>query len=130
MGEEGSTIEERQTIHYLGIPLKGTYDMYDHKPWTLYGSLGLTAEIPVSSTLVSDYYAKGQLRASDKVSFRAPCQWSATFGFGLQYHLTPNIGIFTEPSLQYFIPTHTDIETYRTVHSFSFSLPMGIKFSW
>ena len=130
MGEEGSTIEERQTIHYLGIPLKGTYDMYDHKPWTLYGSLGLTAEIPVSSTLVSDYYAKGQLRASDKVSFRAPCQWSATFGFGLQYHLTPNIGIFTEPSLQYFIPTHTDIETYRTVHPFSFSLPMGIKFSW
>lgn len=130
MGEEGYTIEERQTIHYIGIPVKGTYNMYDRKPWVLYGSLGLTTEIPVSSTLLSDYYVKGQLRASDKTSIHVPCQLSTTFGFGLQYHLTPNIGIFAEPSLQYFIPTHTDIETYRTVHPFTFSLPMGIKFSW
>jgi RNA polymerase sigma-70 factor (ECF subfamily) len=48
----------------------------------------------------------------------------------MQYHLTRNIGFFIEPSLQYFIPTKSNIETYRTEHPFTFTLPLGIRFTW
>ncbi|MBP5771947.1 MAG: sigma-70 family RNA polymerase sigma factor [Bacteroidaceae bacterium] len=130
MGANGNTINEQQTIHYLGIPLKGIYNMYDGKRWGVYGSLGLTTEIPVRSTLHSDFYVNGQYEASDQTDFRAPGQFSTTFGLGLQYHLTPYVGFFVEPSLQYFIPMKTDIETYRTEHPFTFSLPLGIRFTW
>ena len=130
MGANGNTINEQQTIHYLGIPLKGIYNMYDGKRWGVYGSLGLTTEIPVRSTLHSDFYVNGQYEASDQTDFRAPGQFSTTFGLGLQYHLTPHVGFFVEPSLQYFIPMKTDIETYRTEHPFTFSLPLGIRFTW
>ncbi len=130
MGEDGNKIEQRQMIHYLGIPVKGVFNIYGGRTWNLYGSAGLVTEIPVYAPLYSNYYVHGQYEASDKTTIRAPWQFSTTFGLGIQYHLTPHIGIFAEPSLQYFIPTHTDIETYRTEHPFTFSLPIGIRFTW
>ena len=130
MGEDGNKIEQRQMIHYLGIPVKGVFNIYGGRTWNLYGSAGLVTEIPVYAPLYSNYYVHGQYEVSDKTTIRAPWQFSTTFGLGIQYHLTPHIGIFAEPSLQYFIPTHTDIETYRTEHPFTFSLPLGIRFTW
>ena len=130
MGEDGNKIEQRQTIHYLGIPVKGLFNIYGGKTWALYGSAGLVTEIPVYAPLYSNYYVHGQYEAGEKTTLRAPWQFSTTFGLGMQYHLTPSIGIFAEPSLQYFIPTHADIETYRTEHPFTFSLPIGIRFTW
>ncbi len=129
-GADGNTIREQQIVHYLGIPMKGIYNMYGGKLWNIYGSLGLTTEVPVRSTLRSDFFVDGQYETSDKTTILAPWQFSTTFGLGLQYHLTPNVGFFAEPSLQYHIPTSTDIETYRTEHPFSFSLPLGIRFTW
>ena len=104
--------------------------MYGGKRWSIYGSLGLTTEIPVRSTLHSDFYVNGKYEASDKTTIRAPWQLSTTLGLGLQFHLTPNVGFFVEPSLQHYIPMKTDIETYRTEHPFTFSLPLGIRFTW
>ena len=130
MGSDGNTINERQTIHYLGIPVKGIYNMYNRKAWSLYGSLGVTIEIPVHSSLNTSYYLHGALEATDKATVRAPWQWSVGTGLGLQYNFTSNIGLFAEPSLQYYIPTGSQIETYRTDHPFTFSLPLGLRFTW
>ena len=130
MGADGNTINERQDIHYVGIPVKGIYNFYNGKSWNLYGSAGLTTEIPVYSPLYSNYFVDGNYEASDKTTLHAPWQFSTTLGLGLQYHLTPSIGLFAEPSLQYYIPTHSDIETYRTEHPLNFTLPLGIRFTW
>ena len=130
MGSNGNTINEQQTIHYLGIPLKGTYNIFSRQAWSLYGSLGVTAEIPLYSPLNTSYYLHGMLEATDKSTVRAPWQWSVGTGLGLEFNFTPNIGLFAEPSLQYYIPTGTQIETYRTEHPFTFSLPIGIRFTW
>ncbi len=130
MGEDGNKIEQQQAIHYLGIPVKGLFNIYGGKTWSLYGSACLMTEIPVYAPLYSNYYVNGMYETGEKTTIRAPWQFSTTFGLGMQYHLTPSIGIFAEPSLQYFIPTHTDIETYRTEHPFTFSLPLGIRFTW
>ena len=130
MGADGNAIQEHQTIHYLGIPVKGSYVLHGGKTWSIYGSLGVTTEIPIHSPLTTSYYLHGRLKASDKSTIRAPWQWSVSTGLGLQYNFTPNIGVFAEPSLQYYIPTGRGVETYRTEHPFSFSLPLGIRFTW
>ena len=130
MGSNGNTINEQQTIHYLGIPVKGIYNIYSKRGWNLYGSLGVTTEIPVYSPLNTSYYLHGILEATDKTTIRAPWQWSVSTGIGLQYNLTPNIGLFAEPSLQYYIPTGSNVETYRTEHPFTFFMPLGIRFTW
>ena len=130
MGSNGNTINEQQTIHYLGIPVKGLCNLYTGRTWTLYGSLGITTEIPVYSSFNTNYYLHGSLEATDKSTIRAPWQWSVGTGLGLQYNITPGIGFFAEPSLQYYIPTGSSVETYRTEHPFTFSLPLGIRFTW
>ena len=130
MGSNGNTINEQQTVHYLGIPVKGIYQMCTYKAWTLYGSFGMMAESPVYSRLGTNYYLHGMLKATDKNTIRAPWQWSVGTSLGLQYNLTPNIGLFAEPSLQYYIPTGSQIETYHTDHPFTYSLPLGIRFTW
>ena len=130
MGSNGNTINEQQTIHYLGIPVKSIYNIYNRKVWSIYGSLSVTTEIPVYSPLNTSYFLHGALKATDKTTIRAPWQWSVGTGLGLQYDFTPNIGLFAEPSLQYYIPTGSNVETYRTEHPFTFSLPLGIRFTW
>ena len=130
MGTNGNTINEQQTIHYLGIPLKGTYNIYNGKLWNLYGNFGVTMDIPVYAPLSTNYFVNGTMELNEKSKLHAPWQWSVGTGLGLQYNLTPNVGLFTEPSLQYYIPTGGSIETYRTEHPFTFSLPLGIRITW
>ena len=130
IGTDGNAIREQQAIHYLGIPLKGTYNIYDVRRWNLYGSLGAKLEIPVYAPFSTSYYVNGMKELEEKSILHAPLQWSVGTGLGLQYNLTPNIGFFAEPSLQYYIPTGSNIETYRTEHPFTFSLPIGIRITW
>ena len=129
-GSDGNAIREQQDIRYLGIPMKGIYNMYSRRAWCLYGSLGVTAEVPLGATLRSEYFVNGLYEYGETASIRAPWQFSATMGVGLQYHLTPRVGFFVEPSLRYYIPMRTDIQTYRTEHPFTFSLPLGVRFTW
>ena len=130
IGTGGNSIREHQTIHYLGIPLKGSYNIYSLRRWSLYGSLGAKLEVPVYAPLSTSYFVNGMKELEEKSKLHAPLQWSIGTGLGLQYNLMPNIGLFTEPSLQYYIPTGSDIETYRTEHPFMFSLPLGIRITW
>ena len=130
IGTDRNAIRDQQTIHYLGIPLKGIYHIYNVRRWNLYGSLGAKVDIPVYAPLSTGYFVNGMKELEEKYTLHAPLQWSVGTGLGLQYNLTPNIGFFAEPSLQYYIPTGSDIETYRTEHPFMFSLPLGIRITW
>lgn len=130
IGTGGNAVREQQTIHYLGIPLKGTYNIYNVGRWNFYGSLGAKLEIPVYAPLSTSYFVNGTKEQEEKSTLHAPLQWSVGAGVGLQYNLTPNVGFFAEPSLQYYIPTGSDVETFRTEHPFTFSLPLGIRIAW
>lgn len=130
MGEDGNRIEERQTIHYLGLPLKGSCQLWSSRRWSLYGCAGISMEVPVYAPLYSSYYVRGTLEATDRQTLRAPWQLGIGTGVGMQLRLTPSIGLFTEPSLMYYIPTGSEVETYRTAHPLNLTLPIGIRFTW
>lgn len=113
-----------QTVHYLGIPVKGMYNFATVKGWNLYGNLGVTMGIPIHSQFNTNEYPR------EMTDTNVPWLWSLSTGVGLQYNITPHIGIFTEPSMLYYLPTRSNLETYCTEHPFTFSLPVGIKFIW
>ena len=130
VGSNGNTINEQQTIHYLGVPLKGLYHIYNGRQCSIYGSMGIKMEIPVYAPLNTYYFLNGKKEATEHNTLHAPLQWSVGTGLGLQYNLTPNFGFFAEPSLQYYIPTGGSIENYRTEYPFTFSVPLGIRITW
>ncbi len=91
IGTDGNAIREQQTIHYLGIPLKGSYNIYNVRRWSLYGSLGAKLEIPVYAPLSTGYFVNGMKELEEKSTLHAPLQWSVGTGLGLQYNLTPSL---------------------------------------
>lgn len=113
-----------QAIHYLGIPIKGIYNLVTIKGWNLYGNLGATMGIPIHSQFNTSGFPQ------DTTNIHVPLLWSFSTGLGMQYNITSHIGIFAEPSVQYYLPSHSGPETYCTEHPYTFSLPLGIKISW
>ena len=134
-GNENTIIHRTQRLHYLGIPLKLGYRVVGGNRWTLYSTGGVQLDIPVSARLTTQYIYGGSYAPIGNspdidATISAPWQWSVGVGIGAQYQIVPHLNVYLEPSLNYFIPTSTDVESYRTEHPFDLSLPFGIRFTW
>ncbi len=129
IGSDGNVIKERQTVNYIGIPLKGIFNICDTKHLNLYFGLMASTEIPSGTSLRSDYYISGEFEASERTTIKAPWQWSSGCGFGIQYNITPRIGLIAEPSLRYYFQ-RSGVETFCTEHPMQFAVPVGLRFSW
>jgi hypothetical protein len=84
-------------------------------------------ELPLHSTLQSHSYVGGLQVEAEKLRLSPKVQWSLGIGAGLEYRLTPVIGIYAEPSLQYFFKSGDGLDSWRTKHSAAFSVPFGIR---
>ena len=129
-GEGINRIDEKQRIDYLGVPLKVSYRIWSGKHVGIYTSAGVTLEIPVKSTVTTEYLLNNQPELRDSHHLDVPLQWSTGIGIGIQYNITPTIGIFAEPGVQYYIPDGSGFETYRTQHPFTITIPAGLRFTW
>ena len=134
-GNENTLIHRTQRLHYLGIPLKLGYRVAGGHRWNLFTTGGIQLDIPVSARLTTQYiyggaYAPIGNSPDIDATISAPWQWSVGVGIGAQYQIVPHLNVYLEPSLNYFIPTSTDVESYRTEHPFDLSLPFGIRFTW
>ena len=129
-GSSLAFIQERQRLYYLGIPLRFGWQWYNRTHLSLYSSAGAMLELPIRGISHVNHIASGISTFQSETSLSAPVQWSTTVGIGLQYNLTPHLGLFIEPSLQYFFDDGSDLNTYRTEHPLSITLPLGLRFHW
>lgn len=129
-GSSQAYIQERQRIHYLGVPFRLGWQWYNKAHLSLYSSAGLMLELPIRSITDVNHISNGSTTYHNESTLNAPNQLSTTLGIGLQYDFTPHLGIYLEPSLQYFFDDGSDIKTYRTEHPLSVTLPLGIRFRW
>lgn len=123
-------IAERQKLHYIGIPLRGTYRWHTFKQFSIYSSVGITVEIPVSASVETQYIMNGEVDYQKQHSLKAPLQWSVNSGLGIHYQLTTSVGLFAEPKLHYYFNDGSELQTSRKEHPLHFSLPVGIRFSY
>ena len=129
-GTEQDGIVEKQKIHYLGIPLKFSFNWLNTKHWNIYSSAGIAFEIPVNTSFSTNYQLRTISLFNESQSLEAPLQWSTSISVGAQYNITPSIGFFVEPNATYFIPCNSEIETYRTQYPFSATIPIGLRIRW
>lgn len=128
--QEGNTYswtQKEQRLHYLGIPLRATWYPVNTNRWAVYTSAQTMLEWPIHSTLQKNIYVGGSLLESDKLRLTPSLQWSIGVATGVEYRLSPVIGVYAEPSLQYFFNTGDAIDSYRTAHPATFSVPIGIR---
>lgn len=128
LGYSRAFIRNEHTIHYLGVPVNASYTFLGGDRWKLFGTAGATLDIPVGSSLSTRHVLDGQniFKRSDKL--QVPLQWSVNVGVGLQFNLTPNIGIFAQPSVNYYFNNGT--KTIRSEHPWSVTMPVGLRYTW
>ena len=124
--------EKTQRVSYIGIPFKGSFNIWRKKNFSLYTSTGITLDIPVKATweLEERTSENGQVIYREKSNLYPHLQWSADFGIGIQYHITPSFGIYAEPNLRYYFNNADRLNTIRTTKPFNVTLPIGIRLSW
>lgn len=128
-GNTFAWVQQTQRLHYLGIPIRATWYPVKTNRWAVYTSAQTMMELPIGSTCQEKTTVNGNLISTKRLELDPSIQWSIGLGIGLEYRLTPVIGLYAEPSLNYFFNTGDGIDTYRTAHPFTFSVPIGIRIS-
>ena len=123
-------MERHRRVRYLGLTLGVGRSLWQRSRWNLYTTAALSLELPLRSTQETSYWRGGSLMESESIRLKPHAQWSIGAGIGLQYSLTPAVGCFVEPSVQYYFRGSDGIDTWRTAHPLTPMLPLGIRITF
>ena len=122
--------ERVQRLHYVGIPIRGTFHVWGKGRGSIYASAGVSLDIPVKATAEEALSVDGLTVKQERYGLKPSWQWSVSVGVGFQYAITPTVGLFAEPNLYYYFNPGDGIRTVRTDRPFRVVLPVGLRFSW
>lgn len=123
-------IQETQKIHYLGLPLRVSYRWGSFRKFSFYSTAGVQVDIPLKGKLSTSHITDSIPMHIGSHSLSVPLQWSVNGSAGVQYHLTPHISFYIEPTINYYIPDGSGLRTIRKEHPVTFTVPVGLRFSW
>ncbi len=124
-----STSEWTVRTHYVSIPLKADYRLFSAGRLDFYGTAGVGMDIPVK-TEVSGGKGRDLSGTAAPSATSASVQFSLTIGAGMQYPLTQGVSVYVEPSVECHFGEDSSVPTLWDEHPVTFSLPVGLRFSW
>ena len=130
IGRDTLYIKNQQTIHYLGVPLGLSYTVWSKGNLNLNASAFGKMEIPVAGILNSEHHNGVAYTYQNTLRLKAPVQWSAGAGIGVQYNLTPWMGLYAEPQVRYYFDTGGGVRTIRQVQPVEFAVPFGVRLTF
>ncbi len=123
--------DDRQTLHYIGIPVNIAYTFWQNDKISTYISTGGLVEKNVAGRLTSNYYLDNQLEISTKEKIRSKeLQWSVNAAMGLGYQISNNIGLYAEPGISYYFRNSSELETIYRDNPLHFNLRLGLRFTF
>lgn len=125
-----SYIEDKQKLHYVGIPLKVQRSVWSNSIFSFYASAGGMIEKCVSGSVetvcVDDNNRKSF--GNEKLDVK-PLQFSVLASVGLQANFNKLLSLYLEPGMIYYFDDNTDIITIRKDKPFNFNLQLGLRFN-
>lgn len=123
-------IKTDQSLNFIGIPVRVTYDIWQNNNVTIYASAGGMAEKSVSGRANTSYYIGGKevSKDSESVSVRQ-VQFSASAALGVQYNISKRFSLFVEPGVSYYFDNNSSVCTIYSDKPFNFNLQMGLRVS-
>jgi len=121
----------KQTLQYLGIPIKLNYMILDKRYITLYLSGGGMVEKSISGKMQTEEISSGNKLdvTSTNINIK-PLQWSVSSTLGIQFNATRQLGAFVEPGIIYYFDDESNIETIRKETPFNINLQLGLRFTY
>lgn len=103
---ESITHIDNQHLHYLGIPIGLS--------WQLWKTNGFSFYLSGSAML-------------EKCLNEKPWQWSLGAAAGAEYFFTSHVGVYLQPSLSYYFNDGTSFEHYYKEHPLAPSIEFGLR---
>ena len=129
-GSVSNFIEEKQELHYVGIPLGATYRLLSWNRLDLYLSSNILAEQCISGQSRKKYIIGDKMQEEEvNAILSRPMQWSIGAKAGVQYNLNSLLSIYVEPGCSYYFDDHSSLETVFKDKVFDFNLNLGLRFS-
>lgn len=130
-GTKENNFTTEETLHYIGIPLIVSYDIWDSRFIDLYIAAGGTYEKAIEGTRTYTYRIDNENRdgiRSESIDSR-PDQWSVNAVAGFQFNILDNLGLYVEPGIGYFFDDGSELNTIYKSKPFNFYLRFGLRFS-
>ena len=115
-----SQLVNEQQLHYVGLPLRMSYQIFSWKGFSLYGIAGGAADMNVKATYTTEG-VKGKGK-KDRVQF------SADAAAGVQYQVLPQMGLYVEPGVKYYFDNKGAVNTFFKDHPTNFNLQVGVRY--
>lgn len=129
-GSDSYYYTSQQTLHNVGIPLNVNYNVWTNKKISIYLSGGGLVEKNVSGKLTTDYIIDNKFNSSQEEKIAIDqMQCSVNTSVGVQYHLSPKIGLYMEPGLSYYFKNRSEVETIYKEKPLNLNLRLGFRFS-
>ncbi|MBR6831433.1 MAG: PorT family protein [Tidjanibacter sp.] len=121
-----SDYELSRRLHYLGIPLGVTYDLWRSNKFSVYVYGGGMLERALYGE--EQKRLDGEVLDTERLSIKG-FQTSVNASLGAMYRFTPGVGLYFEPGVSYYFENIKQPASYRTENPTSVSLKVGVKFS-
>ena len=129
-GTEENRYDIRQTLHYVGVPLRARYSFWKPGGFDLYMTVGGKVEKCVGGTTSTSYVVKSSVSSSTKDRITVdPLQWSVGASLGIGYRFNDLVGIYLEPGVSYYFDNGSFVETVYRERPLNFSLGIGLRFN-
>lgn len=112
------SLDKKQQLHYVGIPLRVNWDFIHTKNFTVYVGAGGAAEKCVYGKYDGEKQSVKEL------------QFSLNGAVGAQYNLSRQVGLYLEPGVSYYFDDGSGVQTIRKETPFNFNFQAGIRFSY
>lgn len=125
-----SYIEDKQKLHYVGVPLKAQRSIWNNRLFSFYGAAGGMVEKCVSGTVETVCVDGNNTKNYESEDIgEKPFQFSVLASVGVQANFNKLLSFYVEPGIVYYFDDNSDILTIRKDKPFNFNIQLGLRFS-
>ena len=118
----GSSYNVHQVLHYVGIPVGLNYEFWQSGGFHAYVMAGAEADYNVKNDTEEEGVKKEDAKR-DRV------QLSGKASLGVQYDITPKVGLYIEPGAKYYFDNGSHVENTFKDKKLNFNLQFGLRFN-
>ena len=120
-GAPGSLSKDKQTLHYVGIPVSANFVVWSNQLLQTYVTSGAQADFNVAAKVTTGDHT------ADIDKDRA--QFSVGGGVGVQLNIVKQLGVYVEPGVKYYFDNGSMVQNVFKDHPCNFSLQVGLRFN-
>jgi len=114
-----------QTLHYIGVPLRVNYALWQNRRVCVYAKAGLMAEKLISSSI--NLESQAEIISKPEAPKEKPLQFSIGAAIGGSLRIINNIDLFVEPGVSHYLDNHSNICNVYKDRPTTFDLSVGLR---